>query len=85
MAALHSPSVFQAWLRLLALSAGTAALTLLPLPSVATGGRILLLAVLKSRLILSRYLALAQASGLLRGITVVLTGFAMLVFALSLA
>ncbi len=74
----------QAWLALLALSVASALLTLLPVPPALLGGGILALALAKSRIILARYLDLAASPAWLRGFTMVLTGFALLIFALYL-
>ncbi len=74
----------KAWLGLLALSLASALLTLLPAaPAIICGG-ILLLALLKARLILARYLDLTDSPGWLRGFTMVLTGFSVAVFGLYL-
>ncbi|NVO54746.1 nitric oxide reductase F protein [Rhodobacteraceae bacterium B1Z28] len=73
-----------AWLILLAFSFASAVLTMLPVPSAVGGGGIMFLALVKSRVILSRYLGLAQSPAWLRGFTIVLTGFSVLVFGLYL-
>ena len=73
-----------AWLALLALSFASALLTKLALPPQIVGGGILLLALAKARVILARYLDLADSPAWLRGFTIVLTGFSILVFALYL-
>ena len=74
----------RAWLCLLALSAASALLTILPLPPSALSVGILILALSKSRIILARYLELAHSPAWLRGFTMVLTGFAVVIFGLSL-
>ncbi len=74
----------RAWLALLALSVASAILTLLPIPPALLGGGILILALAKSRVILARYLDLATSPTWLRGFTMVLTGFAVVIFALYL-
>lgn len=74
----------RAWLALLGLSLGSAVLTMIPLPSAVLGGGILLLALMKARVILARYLDLEVSPGWLRGFTMVLTGFAVLIFCLYL-
>ncbi len=76
--------VTRAWHALLALSLASALLTLLSLPSAVLGGGILLLALLKTRVILARYLDLDASPAWLRGFTMVLSGFAGLIFALHL-
>ena len=73
-----------AWLALLALSFASALLTMLALPPEIVGGGILLLALAKARVILARYLDLADSPAWLRGFTLVLAGFSILVFALYL-
>jgi hypothetical protein len=74
----------RAWLALLALSLGSAGLTMMPLPPELLGGGILSLALAKSRIILARYLDLAHSPSWLRGFTMVLTGFAVVIFGLYL-
>ncbi|KIC38770.1 nitric oxide reductase F protein [Ruegeria sp. ANG-R] len=74
----------RAWLSLLALSFASALLTMLHAPAELIGAGILLLALIKARVILARYLDLIQSPSWLRGFTMVLTGFAILVFALYL-
>ncbi|MDA7964485.1 cytochrome C oxidase subunit IV family protein [Ruegeria sp.] len=78
----NSPT--RAWLWLLALSLGSTLLTLLPIPGAVLAGGILILALIKARLILACYLDLAQSTPWLRGFTLVLTGFAALVYGLYL-
>ena len=73
-----------AWLILLAFSFASAVLTMLPVPSAVGGGGIMFLALIKARVILARYLGLAQSPAWLRGFTIVLTGFSVLVFGLYL-
>ncbi len=74
----------RAWLALLALSIVSAILTLLPISAKFLGACILILALVKSRIILARYLELATSLAWLRGFTLVLTGFALTVFGLYL-
>ncbi|WP_254436285.1 cytochrome C oxidase subunit IV family protein [Ruegeria arenilitoris] len=73
-----------AWLTLLALSVASAMLTMMPIPSKLLGGGILILALAKSRIILAQYLDLATSPPWLRGFTMVLTGFAVVIFCLFL-
>ncbi|WP_425045691.1 cytochrome C oxidase subunit IV family protein [Primorskyibacter sp. S87] len=80
----HSDPLAAAWLLLLVLSLTAAALTMLPVPPKAIGVGILLLALVKARVILSRYLELRRCPVILRGFTVTLTGFVLLVGALLL-
>ncbi|WP_299889136.1 cytochrome C oxidase subunit IV family protein [uncultured Ruegeria sp.] len=80
----HPNSLSCAWLTLLTLSSVTALLTKLPgMPEIAAAG-ILLLALIKTRVILARYLDLAQSPAWLRGFTLVLTAFAVVIFVLYL-
>ncbi len=77
----------RAWLALIALSAGStavAALVAMDLHRAAAGAAILLLAWLKSRVILSRYLGLAQAPGWRRGFNLVQGLFCLLLLTLFL-
>ncbi|SDX26784.1 Cytochrome C oxidase subunit IV [Ruegeria halocynthiae] len=74
----------RAWLGLLALSVASAVLTMLHAPAALIGAGILILALIKSRIILARYLDLSTSPAWLRGFTMVLTGFAIVVFALYL-
>lgn len=53
-------------------------------PAAVMGGGILLLALIKTRVILAQYLDLANSPAWLRGFTMVLTGFSVLIFALYL-
>ncbi len=73
-----------AWLGLLALSLTTALLTTLPLSPKFIGAGILFLALAKARIILARYLDLAQSPAWLRGFTAVLTVFTLLLLGLYL-
>ncbi|TMV03363.1 nitric oxide reductase F protein [Ruegeria sediminis] len=73
-----------AWLALLLLSLASALLTMLPILPELVGGGILLLALAKARVILARYLDLADSPAWLRGFTIVLSGFTILVFVLYL-
>jgi len=77
-------SLTQAWGLLIALSLSSAALTALALPPKVVGGVILLLALVKSRIILARYLDLMHAPGWLRGFTLSVTLFTLVLFGLSL-
>ncbi|WP_298850018.1 cytochrome C oxidase subunit IV family protein [uncultured Ruegeria sp.] len=74
----------RAWLGLLALSAGSALLTLIQAPSTAIAGGIVFLALIKTRIILKYYLDLADSPSWMRGFTMVLTGFSAVIFALYL-
>ncbi|WP_254443464.1 cytochrome C oxidase subunit IV family protein [Ruegeria atlantica] len=74
--------LIKAWFALLGLSLGSALLTMTPVPPAVMGGGILLLALIKGRIILARYLELAHSPAWLRGFTIVLTGFAVLIFGL---
>jgi hypothetical protein len=74
----------QAWLALLALSVGSALLTLIGAPTAIIAGGILLLALIKARVILKHYLDLESSQSWLRGFTMVLTGFSVVIFALYL-
>ncbi len=73
----------RAWLGLLALSLASALLTLLHSPKVVAAG-VLVLALIKTRLILALYLDLAHSPNWLRGFTMVLTIFSLLIFGLYL-
>ncbi|WP_209597163.1 cytochrome C oxidase subunit IV family protein [Ruegeria sp. HKCCSP351] len=77
-------SLTSAWLVLLALSLASTLLTLMKSPDVLIAGGILLLALIKARVILARYLDLVESPGWLRGFTMVLTGFSVVIFALYL-
>lgn len=74
----------RAWLTLIALSVASAILTLTPLSPKILGAGILILALAKSRIILAQFLDLATSPAWLRGFTMVLTAFALLIFALYL-
>lgn len=74
----------RAWLSLLVLSTASALLTILPLSSPVLSAGILILALSKARIILARYLDLTHSPAWLSGFTNVLTGFAMVIFGLSL-
>ena len=74
----------RAWLTLLMLSFASALLTVLPIPPAALAGGILILALAKCRVILARYLDLANSPAWLRGFTMVTTGFAIIIFVLYL-
>ena len=74
----------RAWLGLLALSLASALVTLTDVPPALLGGAILVLALIKSRIILARYLDLAASPAWLRGFTLVLTVFSVLIFGLYL-
>lgn len=77
-----STTLTRAWLLLIALSLGSAAVTLIHGSPKLTGAAILLIALVKSRVILSRYLGLDQAPGLRRGFTVVLNLFGLVILVL---
>ncbi|WP_170470397.1 cytochrome C oxidase subunit IV family protein [Ruegeria arenilitoris] len=72
-----------AWLGLLALSLTSALLTLLHSPQLVAAG-VLALALIKARVILAQYLDLARRPRWLRGFTMVLTIFSVLIFGLYL-
>ena len=79
----------RAWGLLLALSAASTALAALhPLPPGASvhiaNAALLLLALIKARVILARYLDLAAAPGWLRGFSAVLAGYMAVMLALAL-
>ncbi|MES0826497.1 cytochrome C oxidase subunit IV family protein [Ruegeria sp. SCP11] len=74
----------RAWFALLGLSLGSALLTMMPVSPAVMGGGILLLALIKARVILARYLDLAHSPSWLSGFTMVLTGFALVIFGLYL-
>ena len=77
----------KAWVWLIALSGGSAVVAVLVgqgLDRRAAGAAILLLALLKSRTILSRYLGLAEAPSLQRGFNLVLSIYFVLLLALYL-
>ncbi|MGV6847259.1 MAG: cytochrome C oxidase subunit IV family protein [Marinibacterium sp.] len=73
-----------AWASLIALSLASALLTIAPLYPEVVGGGVLLLALFKARIILARYLNLEHSPAWLRGFTMVLSGFAAVIFALYL-
>ena len=82
-----SDSLLRAWMALIALSGGSAVVSMLVgsgLNRSLAGTAILLLALLKSRVILSRYLGLWQAPSWLRGFSITLSFFAMLLLGLYL-
>lgn len=86
MKTLSSP-LTRAWIALMLLSFGStvlAAFTDYGLSVSATGGLILLLALLKARVILSRYLGLWQAPSWNRGFNWVLSLFCLALFGLYL-
>ncbi len=74
----------RAWFTLLALSVTSALLTLLPFAPTIVGAGILGLALLKCRIILAQYLDLAASPAWLRGFSIVLTGFALIILVLYL-
>ncbi|CUH44963.1 cytochrome C oxidase subunit IV family protein [Ruegeria atlantica] len=80
----HSNLLTQAWFALLALSLASTLLTMLPVHSALVVGGILILALIKARVILARYLDLAESPTWLRGFTFVMIAFACLVLALYL-
>ncbi|SLN53310.1 cytochrome C oxidase subunit IV family protein [Ruegeria meonggei] len=73
-----------AWLGLLILSLASALVTMAPVPPAALGAGILMLALIKTRVILARYLDLAGSPAWLRGFTMVLTCFSAAIFGLYL-
>ncbi len=87
MGASHN-RLLRAWVWLIALSAGSALISMAPgqgLGRQIAGVVIVLLALAKARIILAQYLRLAQAPGWLRGFTVVIALFGVLVLGLFLA
>lgn len=80
-----SQSLLKTWLGLTGLSLLAAAVTLANLPRWFIAAAILLLALLKARLILARYLDLVRAPGWLAGATLVLAIWTLLAFAIYLA
>ncbi|WP_170783289.1 cytochrome C oxidase subunit IV family protein [Ruegeria lacuscaerulensis] len=72
------------WVALLALTVASALLIPLPIPRSALAAAILLLALIKSRLILARYLDLAHSPAWLRGFSFGLICFAVVLFGLYL-
>lgn len=80
----HPDRLARAWASLIGLSLVSAILTLVPGYPKLIGGGILLLSLFKARIILARYLELENSPTLLRGFTIVLSGFAALIFALYL-
>ncbi len=81
---LFSMPLVKAWMNLIGLSAGSAVLTMGGLSAEMTALAILLIALAKARVILVRYLGLDEAPGVLRGFTLVLGLFAVLVLGLYL-
>lgn len=79
-----SPPLLKAWLRLTGLSLLAAVATLAPLPRWTLAAAILLLAFLKARIILARYLDLGAAPGWLSGATLVFALWTLLAFTLYL-
>lgn len=80
----HGYHLTRAWLALLALSLGSAALTVLHLPAAILGAGILLLALIKARMILAHYLDMTHSPAWLRGFAAVFAVFSILIFALYL-
>ncbi|SEK02917.1 Cytochrome C oxidase subunit IV [Cribrihabitans marinus] len=74
----------RAWAGLVALSLATTALTLAGLPARLTGALVLLLALLKARVILARYLELDRAPRLLAGFTAAIVAAGALILVLYL-
>lgn len=74
----------RAWVTLLALSLASTLLTMLPAPPAFVGSGILILALIKVRVILARYLDLADSPTWLRGFTFVMIAFGCLILALFL-
>lgn len=79
-----SKPLVKAWLWLTGLSLLAATATLTPMPRWLLAAAILLLALLKARLILSRYLDLHRAPGWLTGATLVFAIWTALAFGLYL-
>ena len=87
MKAVRTDPLLCAWAALIALSGCSAVVSALVgegLNRSVAGAAILLLALLKSRVILSRYLGLWQAPGWLRGFSITLSFFAALLLGLYL-
>ena len=87
MSKMCDPLLLRAWVILVALSGGSAVVAALVDTGVnrsAAGAAILLLAVMKARVILSRYLGLAQSRALMSGFSTVLGFFAALLLGLYL-
>lgn len=87
MTAVRTDPLVRAWIALIALSGCSAVVSALVdggLNRSLAGAAILLLALFKSRVILSRYLGLWQAPSLLRGFTITLGFFAALLLGLYL-
>ncbi|WP_299351224.1 cytochrome C oxidase subunit IV family protein [uncultured Shimia sp.] len=77
----------KAWIWLIALSAGSAVVAMLVAQGMdrrIAGAAILVLALLKSRTILTRYLGLSEAPSLRRGFNLVLTLYCVLLLGLYL-
>lgn len=79
-----SPPLLKAWLWLTGLSLLAAAATQAPVPRWMAAAAILLLALLKARIILARYLDLHRAPGWLTGAVLVFAIWTLLVFGLYL-
>lgn len=85
---MRTDPIFRAWIALLVLSGLATTISVLAgsvLDSRIAGALVLALALAKSRVILSRYLGLWQAPAWLRGFTVVLALFCLIVLGLYLA
>lgn len=74
----------RAWFGLLTLSVASAVLTLLPIPTALLGDGILMLALLKCRIILARYLDLSASPAWLRGFMMIFVVFVLVIFGLYL-
>ena len=87
MKVMATDPLLRAWIALIALSGGSAIVSVLVgtgLNRSVAGTAILFLALFKSRVILSRYLGLWQAAGWLRGFSITLVFFAALLLGLYL-
>ena len=85
---MRADPLLRAWLSLIALSGGSAVVAAMVgagFNRSAAGAAILLLAVMKARVILSRSLGLASSRAWLRGFSTVLVFFAALLLGLYLA
>ncbi|MCV2890273.1 cytochrome C oxidase subunit IV family protein [Ruegeria aquimaris] len=80
----HRPGLTTAWLALLVLSLASTGATVLPVPQQIVATAVLVLALIKARVILARYLELSAARSWLSGLSVVIAGFFALVLGLFL-
>lgn len=73
-----------AWLALLALSLASTGATVLPVPQQIVAAAVLVLALIKARVILARYLELSAARSWLSGLSIIIACFFGLVLGLFL-